>query len=77
MVCAETGMTAEDLAEIGERLELDHITPVTEGGTDDIENLQWLSTSAHARKSHGEWLRGQQRRKKRRYLPEEKHPGLR
>ncbi len=77
LVCVATGLTEADLLEQGERLELDHIIPVSEGGTDTIDNVQWLSSSAHARKTKAEWLRGQQRRRARRKLPVETHPGLR
>jgi 5-methylcytosine-specific restriction endonuclease McrA len=60
-------------------LELDHIVPVAEGGTDGLENLQWLCPSCHAEKSRRETARGISRRVARRRLYDRfatRHPGL-
>nr|DAU09025.1 MAG TPA: HNH endonuclease [Caudoviricetes sp.] len=60
-------------------LELDHIVPVAEGGTDGLDNLQWLCASCHAEKSRRETARGVQRRAARRRLYDRfatRHPGL-
>jgi 5-methylcytosine-specific restriction protein A len=60
-------------------LELDHIVPVAEGGTDGLNNLQWLCASCHAEKSRRETARGVQRRAARRRLYDRfatRHPGL-
>lgn len=60
-------------------LELDHIVPVAEGGTDGLDNLQWLCPSCHAEKSRREAARGISRRVARRRLYDRfatRHPGL-
>lgn len=60
-------------------LELDHIIPVAEGGTDGLDNLQWLCASCHAEKSRRESARGISRRVARRRLYDRfalRHPGL-
>ncbi|MGC5026276.1 HNH endonuclease [Tsukamurella sp. DT100] len=61
----------------GVRLELDHITPVAEGGQDSPENTQLLCHDCHLDKSKREALAGQRRRRARLRLPAEPHPGLR
>jgi 5-methylcytosine-specific restriction endonuclease McrA len=33
-----------------ETARLDHVVPVSQGGTDDIENLQWVHMDANAAK---------------------------
>ena len=43
-------------------MELDHIVPVAEGGTDGLDNLQWVCPSCHAEKSRREAARGISRR---------------
>lgn len=58
------------------QLWLDHITPAAEGGSDDIDNAQWLCTPCHNRKTRSESARGQQRRSDRGRRPTEHHPGL-
>lgn len=60
-------------------LELDHIVPVAEGGTDGLGNLQWLCPSCHAEKSRRETAQGISRRVARRRLYDRfatRHPGL-
>lgn len=60
-------------------LELDHIVPVAEGGTDGLDNLQWLCSACHAEKSRRETARGISRRVARRRLYDRfatRHPGL-
>ncbi len=75
LMCQATGRTEAQVKADGERLELDHIIPVAEGGTNTIGNLQWLSSSAHQAKTKAEWRRAMQRRRARRHLPAKKHPG--
>jgi 5-methylcytosine-specific restriction protein A len=74
--CAQCG--AEPV--IGrDSLELDHVVPVAEGGTDALDNLQWLCPLCHAKKSRRESVRGVQRRVARRRLYDRfatRHPGL-
>ena len=54
-----------------QRLELDHIVPLSQGGTDTLDNAQWLCHRCHARKTGRESAAG------RRYLrPPERHPGI-
>lgn len=60
-----------------ENLQLDHITPVAEGGQDVLANVEWLCPAHHEIKSEQEKLRGIARRAARRRLPVKKHPGLR
>lgn len=57
-------------------LELDHRVPHAEGGTDTLDNFQWLCKRHHAMKSQKEAARGKQRRQARGLHPEEPHPGL-
>lgn len=45
--CQSCGATVQD----GEKLEVDHITPVSKGGTNDIENLQVLCKTCNIGKS--------------------------
>lgn len=74
--CAQCG--AEPVTGRG-GLELDHVVPVAEGGTDGFDNLQWLCASCHAEKSRREAKRGISRRVARRRLYDRlatRHPGL-
>lgn len=74
--CAQCG--AEPVTGRG-GLELDHVVPVAEGGTDGLDNLQWLCPSCHAEKSRREAARGISRRVARRRLYDRfavRHPGL-
>lgn len=57
-------------------LELDHRVPHEEGGSDDLDNLQWLCKRHHAMKSQREAARGRQRRRARGQFEAEAHPGL-
>ncbi|MFC2726459.1 MAG: HNH endonuclease [Corynebacterium matruchotii] len=53
--------------------------PVAEGGTDGLDNLQWLCPSCHVEKSRREAARGISRRVARRRLYSRfavRHPGL-
>lgn len=59
-----------------EDVQLDHITPVAEGGLDVLDNMQWLCPPHHDVKSEAEKLRGNKRRAARRRLPVKPHPGL-
>ena len=66
--CAHSVLTCEDVAAgratsvcpVGERrvhrdaVQVDHVTPLAEGGSDDVANLQALCASCHAMKSAAE-----------------------
>ena len=47
----------------GEPLELDHIINVKRGGTDELNNLQWLCPPCHGVKTRKEAYRDRYRRK--------------
>ena len=53
----------------------DHVIPVAEGGTDDIDNGQGMCAACHNRKTRAEIARGRARKSPKR--PPERHPGLR
>lgn len=55
--------------------ECDHIIPGFEGGTDDLENLQWLCSHHHRQKTSQEGLRGRARKKAKPPRRVEEHPG--
>lgn len=57
-------------------LELDHRVPHAEGGTDTLDNLQWLCKRHHAMKSQKEAKRGKARRASRGMFDAEAHPGI-
>lgn len=57
------------------RLEVDHITPVAEGGTDAEENLQVLCSRCHRRKTRSEIQRGLKRLQALRHPVREQHSG--
>jgi hypothetical protein len=63
----------------GVRLIQDHITNLAAGGTDTIDNMQWLCHPCHLPKSERERLAGweakQRYRNQRRHLPQRAHPG--
>lgn len=44
------------------RLELDHVTPVAEGGEDTLDNAQWLCATCHKPKTQAEAKRGRARK---------------
>lgn len=58
------------------RLWLDHIVPAAEGGTDTIDNAQWLCTPCHDLKTKAEAARGRARHNARGKASTEHHPGL-
>ncbi|HCT3317067.1 TPA: HNH endonuclease [Corynebacterium striatum] len=58
------------------RLELDHIRPHSAGGTDSLDNVQWLCTACHQEKSQGEAAAARRARRQRLQLPRRPHPGL-
>lgn len=55
---------------------VDHIQALSEGGTDEDENLQAACDACHDPKSLAEAQRGNQRRRSRGFYPAEQHPGL-
>jgi 5-methylcytosine-specific restriction enzyme A len=55
--------------------EVDHILPVAEGGTHELENLVAICAGCHTRKTHEEQQRGRERRQARRAPRREPHPG--
>ncbi|WNM74504.1 HNH endonuclease [Gordonia phage Birdsong] len=57
-------------------LELDHIINAASGGTDTIDNAQWLCRSCHDQKTRHERAQGRQRRTQQARHPREPHPGL-
>jgi hypothetical protein len=65
----------------GTTLELDHIINLAEGGTDTLDNLQWLCVPCHTAKTHTERQRGIGRARaqrgslSKRYRDREPHPG--
>ena len=46
--CQECGATKED----GAKLHIDHIIPVSQGGTDELDNLQTLCDKCNLNKSN-------------------------
>jgi 5-methylcytosine-specific restriction enzyme A len=63
-----------------DRLELDHITNLAAGGTDGLDNVQWLCRDCHAVKTKTESLAGLRRhhdqRRQQSLRPPEPRPGL-
>jgi 5-methylcytosine-specific restriction protein A len=57
-----------------EAAEVDHIVPVSEGGTNDPTNLAAICIPCHRAKTRAEAARGRARRATRRPTP--RHPGL-
>jgi 5-methylcytosine-specific restriction enzyme A len=55
---------------------VDHITPVSLGGTNDPENLQVLCHPCHDAKTQAEAAAARAQRRARGRLPVEPHPGL-
>lgn len=62
--CAKCGADGNET-----RLELDHITPVSEGGDDHLDNTQLLCPRCHKPKTQAEATRGRARRSAKRRLP--------
>lgn len=60
----------------GKTLQVDHITNVAAGGTNQPTNLQTLCTNCHKAKTHKENNVGKHRRVAQTYYPKEQHPGL-
>ncbi|MGE9696678.1 HNH endonuclease [Streptomyces sp. CH6] len=64
--CGGEQPSAEDDPDGEQRLQLDHITPVAEGGAvDDPENLGLICVPCHEAKSKAEAARGNARRRRR------------
>lgn len=59
---------------IGVPLERDHITPVAEGGTDDLDNCAPICKPCHKTKSTRERVRGYRAKQAKAKRPAEKHP---
>ena len=57
-------------------LELDHKAPHSQGGPDDMNNLQWLCHDHHMAKSQQEAATARKARRDRGRFPSEKHPGM-
>ncbi len=57
----------------GPGVHVDHIVPVSQGGTDDDSNLATICRRCHARKTALEANAAKPKRTR----PQEKHPGLR
>ncbi|WP_080972921.1 HNH endonuclease [Corynebacterium sp. 805_CJEI] len=57
-------------------LEIDHITPITQGGDNNNENLQTLCRPCHDRKTRLEARAGKRRQTSATRHPGDKHPGL-
>lgn len=57
-------------------LELDHIIPVAEGGSDELDNAMWLCIPCHKVKTQAEAKRGRARQPRRRpgVRPTRTHP---
>lgn len=54
----------------------DHITPVAEGGTDDVDNLRCVCSACHEIKTNEEKRRGIRRYHMASKRPPIQHPGL-
>ena len=52
--CLECGATNKDI-----QLEIDHIIPVAQGGTDELNNLQTLCMTCNRAKNNRAWTAGQ------------------
>ena len=57
---------------ISEELEIDHIIPLANGGTNDYSNLQPLCIECHLKKTKGEWKEGYGDEQENNLTPEEK-----
>lgn len=58
-------------------LELDHIINHKSGGTDTLNNLQWLCRAHHMRKTQHEAAATRRTKRAAARFPNEKHPGFR
>lgn len=56
--------------------EVDHIIPVSQGGTNDDANLQALCSACHMAKTQAEAAQARAQRQADARLPVEAHPGL-
>lgn len=56
--------------------EVDHITPISQGGTHNLENLRVLCHQCHKKKTTQETRTGKAKKKKLLDLPQQPHPGL-
>ena len=56
--------------------EVDHITPISQGGTHNLENLRVLCHQCHKKKTTQETRTGKAKKKKLLNLPQQPHPGL-
>src|SRR5690606_24064173 len=57
-VARRDGYQCQQCSRLVDNGECDHITPLSAGGTDDMQNLQWLCVECHAAKSAREALGG-------------------
>lgn len=56
--------------------EVDHIIPISQGGTDHPNNLQVLCATCHTTKTRTEQHAGTRRKQALLHLPTEQHPGI-
>ncbi|WP_367403379.1 HNH endonuclease [Corynebacterium sp. CTNIH2] len=56
--------------------EVDHITPISQGGTHNPNNLRVLCHQCHTNKTTQETRTGKHKKKKLLHLPQQPHPGL-
>jgi 5-methylcytosine-specific restriction protein A len=59
-----------------DRLELDHTVNLAAGGTDTLDNVQWLCTDCHRVKTQQERTAGIREFHTKRYRDVEAHPGM-
>ncbi len=56
--CRKCHRHRDDCKASGRSMEVDHIVPISRGGTDDISNLQYLCSACHAKRPHHHHLLG-------------------